>query len=100
MMSKKCCKHMENIRRVLKRYKHRRVTLLLQQCRKLEDVKIKKVCRDVVLVKHHGECMYVRICCICAVTPKCECECRCHHHHEHHCCDKCDKCDDCHEDFC
>lgn len=84
MMSKKC-KHMENMRRVLRRYRGRKVTLLLQQCKRLEDVKIKRVCRDVVLVKHHGKCIYVKICCICAVTPKCECEC-CHHHHEHEDC--------------
>lgn len=79
MMSRKC-KQMENIRRVLRRHRGRKVTLLLEQCKKLENVKIKKVCRDVVLVKHHGECIYVRICCICAVTPECEC---CHHHHHH-----------------
>jgi|GEM_PF-4744742 len=87
MMSCKC-KHMENIRRVLKRYRGRKVTLLLGQCKRLEDVKIKRVCKDVVLVKrHHCECSYVRICCICAVDPKCEC-CHCHshcHHHEHDC---------------
>lgn len=85
MMSSKC-KHMENIRRVLIRYKGRKVTLLLGQCKKLEDVKIKRVCKDVVLVKkHHGERSYVNICCICAVDPKkCEC-CHCHHHHDDDC---------------
>lgn len=90
MMSRKC-KHMENIRRVLRRLRGRRVTLLLEQCKKLENVKIKKVCRDVVLVKHHDECIYVNICCICAVTPECEC---CHHHHHHD-----DDCG-CHQDCC
>ncbi|PJI08084.1 hypothetical protein CUB90_09460 [Clostridium sp. CT7] len=77
------CRHMNNMRRVLRRYRRRRVNITLQhgECRQLRNVKIKRVCKDVVLVKrHHTRCIYIKICCICAVTPICRDEC-CHHKH-------------------
>lgn len=86
----KHCRSMENIRKVLEDHKHRRVTLILVEGRRLENVKIKKVCRNVVLVKCHDTCMYVKICCICVVIPKCYCcECDEHHHHHEDCKDPC-----------
>ncbi|AAK78257.1 hypothetical protein BJV85_004032 [Clostridium acetobutylicum] len=82
------CKHMNNMRRVLRRYKRRRVNITLQQCgcKELKHVKIKKVCRDVVLVKkHHDKCIYIKICCICTVDPVCDCDCE-HDHFDEDCC--------------
>lgn len=85
MMSR--CRHMNNMRRVLRRYKGRKVDLTLQQCscKELKHVKIKRVCKDIVLVKkRHERCIYIKICCICTVDPVCECNCK-HDDHDDCC---------------
>lgn len=77
---KHCCKNKksQNIREVLRKLRGEKVTLILASGEELECVKIKSVRKDVILVKSENrECLYIRICCICAVETKCKCKCCC-----------------------
>lgn len=75
-MSKHCMKF-KSISCLLKSLIGKKVTLILEDCCELKEVRIKCVRDNLVLVKHCGECRYINIDCICQVIPICECECEC-----------------------